>query len=277
MVSGLTAGTLEALLAGSGALVSVWCGRPDGPAAYTRLADFEHYAASTIKLPILVAAYRQSDAQSLNLDQRVRVHDDFASVVAGRFLMDRGYDNDEEPWALLGAEAPLRWLARRMIVRSSNLATSLVLEHVAIETVDEALAACDASASRLRRPICDAEAVAAGVTNVVTAADLAAVLSALAVGRAASPASCAEMLEVLSAQEYRDEIPAGLPAGVPVASKGGWVEGVQHDAALVWPADAPAYILVVCTTGLGEDDGRTIIRAVSAATWAGRLSLGSAA
>lgn len=264
-------------MGGDDRTVSVWCGRPGGPAAYDRLADVEHYAASTIKLAVMVAAYRLSDAGLLHLDVPVPIHDDFASVAAGRFVMDRGYDNDDEPWELLGSAAPLRWLTRRMIVRSSNVATDLVLEKVGIEAVSAALAACGAGKSALCRPICDTAAADAGVTNVVTAADLAALLGALAGGRAASPAACAEMLEVLSAQEYRDEIPAALPAGAPVASKGGWVEGVQHDAALVEPADAPAYILVVCTTGLNEADGRELIRAVSAAAWADRRSLGSAA
>lgn len=268
---------LESRLAGEDRTVSVWCGRPGGLPAYARLADVEHYAASTIKLAVLVAAYRLSDGGSLDLDRTVRVHDDFDSVVAGRFRMDRAYDNDEEPWERLGRVASLRWLARRMIVRSSNLATSLLLERVGYEAVDEALTACGASKSALRRPICDTTATAADLTNVVTAADLAAVLGALAAGRAASPEACTEMLEVLSAQEYRDEIPAALPAGIPVASKGGWVEGVQHDAALIEPGDAPAYILVVCTTGLNEADGRELIQAVSAAAWADRRSLGSAA
>lgn len=277
MVSAFGDDALEARLAGADRTVSVWCGRPDGPPAYARLADVEHYAASTIKLALMVAAHRLSDAGRLDLDETVLVHDDFESVVTGGFRMDRGYDNDEEPWQRLGSAAPLRWLTRRMIVRSSNLATDLLLERVGIEPVDEALAACGASRSALRRPICDSAAADAGVTNVVTAADLAAVLSALATGRAASPSSGAEMIDVLSAQEYRDEIPAALPVGVPVASKGGWVQGAQHDAALISPADAPAYILVVCTLGLGEADGRELIRDVSAAAWADRRSLVSVA
>ncbi|MGB9378825.1 MAG: serine hydrolase [Mycobacteriales bacterium] len=256
--------------------VSAWCGRPGAAAAWSYAADVEHYAASTIKLAVLVAAYRLSDTGRLDLDQQVIVHDEFDSVVNGTFRMDRGYDNDEEPWERIGTRVPLRWLARRMIVRSSNLATSLLLESVPIQAVDRALAVCGATRSALRRPISDTAAIAAGITNVVTAADLAAILAALATSRAASAASCAEMLDVLSAQEYRDEIPAALPAGVPVASKGGWVEGIQHDAALITAPDAPAYILVVCTTGLSEVDGRDLIREISAAAWSDRHSLGSA-
>lgn len=260
----------------AGGTVSVWCGPPGGPAAGARLPHAQHYAASTIKLPLMLAAYRLADAGILDLDQPVEIHDEFDSAADGRFRMDRGYDNDEAPWERLGAAVPLRWLARRMIVRSSNLATSLVLERTGFPAVAEALTACGASHTVLGRPICDEAAIAAGMTNLVTAGDLAVVLGALATRRAAAPRSCSKMLEVLEAQEYRDEIPAGLPAGTAVAAKGGWVDGVLHDAALIRPLDAPAYVLVVCTTGLAEDAGRDLIRAVAAASWSDRHWIGSA-
>jgi len=51
---------------------------------------------------------------------------------------------------------------------------------------------------------------------------------------------------------------------------------VLHDAAYLRPADAPPYVLVVCTTGLGEAEAQKLIRAVAAASWADRQSLGSA-
>jgi len=215
-----------------------------------------------------VAAYRLADAGTLDLDSTVRVRADVASVTGRRFAMDRGYDNDEEPWQRLGRPASLRWLARRMIVRSSNLATNLLLERVGRPAVTAALDACGAAGSAMRRPICDD---AAEGSNVVTAADLAAVLGALATGRAASPAACAEMLEVLEAQEYLDAIPAGLPPGTPVASKGGWVDDLLHDAALVRPDGAPAYVLVVCTSGAAG--AGELIPEIAAGTWAGRHSL----
>ncbi len=255
--------------------VSVWFGRPAGPPAYVRLADVEHYAASTIKLPILVAAYRAGDAGDLDLDQQVGLHDEFPSAAGGRYLVDRGYDNDEEPWERLGEVVTLRWLARRMIVRSSNLATGMLLERLGHPAVNAALAHCGAHRSAVRRGICDGPAVATGATNVTTAADLASVLSALHAGRAASAEACAEMLAVLEAQEYRDQIPAGLPTGTQVASKGGWAGEVRHDAALVRPVDASAYVLVVCTTGVDPALRDRLIPDLAAASWADRRSLGS--
>jgi beta-lactamase class A len=271
LVTPAALGALGHRIAASAGTVSIWYGRPDRPPGYARRPATEYYAASTIKLALLVAAYQQSDAGSLDLDSTVRIHQDFASVRGGRFRLDRGYDNDDEPWQCLGRPVTLRWLARRMIVRSSNLATNLLLERVGLAAAAEALRACGATGSALRRPIGDDAAAAAGTSNVVTAADLAAVLGAVETGRAASPAACEELCDVLAAQEYRDWIPSGLPPGVWVGSKGGWVDGILHDAALVRPPDAPPYVLVVCTSGASDAAG--LIRAVAAASWADRTCL----
>ena len=41
------------------------------------------------------------------------------------------------------------------------------------------------------------------------------------------------MIEIMSRQEWRDKIPAGLPPGV-VANKTGGVTGTRNDAAIVY-------------------------------------------
>ena len=269
---------LEARLDRVPGTVSVWYGRLGGPPAYARLADVPHYAASTMKLAVLVAAYRLADAGRLDLDEPVRLHADFPSAAGGEaYRMDRDYDSDDEPWQRLGSTAPLRWLLRRMVGRSSNLATNLVLERTGLGPVAEAWATCGATRSVTARGIEDYAAERAGRSNLVTAADLAAVLGAIGTDRAASPAACAEMLDALAGNENRDNIPAGLPAGTYVAHKDGWVEGIAHDAALVRPADAPAYLLSVCTTtSLSEAEGWALIAEIAAASWADRRALAQA-
>ncbi|MGZ8455899.1 MAG: serine hydrolase, partial [Gemmatirosa sp.] len=60
------------------------------------------------------------------------------------------------------------------------------------------------------------------------------------------------MLDILAAQEHNEEIPAGLPPGTRVAHKTGWITGVLHDAAIVYPAGRPPYVLVVLTRGIPD-------------------------
>ncbi|MEV1329997.1 serine hydrolase [Micromonospora costi] len=268
--------------------VSAYVGRPGAAPAWTRQPDATHYAASTMKVAVLVALHRAAEAGTLDLDAPVPVANAFDSAQPGapRFTCARHYDNDDEVWARVGGTAPLRWLARRMIVRSSNLATNLLIGHVGLPAVADVWALAGARHSVTGRGIEDFAARDAGITNLVTAADLAALLGAVATGATrpgplASPAACAAMLDVLAGQEHREDLAAGLPPGTRIAHKNGWVRGVRHGAGVVFPDDAPPYTVVVCTTA-DEGDGATddadedacrLIADISARVWAARHDL----
>jgi beta-lactamase class A len=258
---------------------SVWCGRPGQAAAFTRQPDQAYYPASTMKIGVMAAAYRLADAAELDLDAEVPVHSEFTSAVGGDFAMDRDYDSDPQVWERVGTTASLRWLIRRMIVRSSNLATNLVLEQTGYAQAQQAYLAAGATHSVTRRGIEDAAAREAGVDNSVTAADLARQLAAIESATLASPQSCAEMLDVLQAQELNEDFAQGLPPGTRLALKNGWIEGVRHSAALIYPDDAPPYILVACAStplATGEDGGDDICRLyarLAAAVWEQRARL----
>jgi beta-lactamase class A len=254
------------------ATVSVWLGTADGATVLAREEDAVHYAASTMKLPLLVAAYRSHERGELDLDAEVRVHNAFASALDGSpFSMEQGDDQDDETWERIGTTCPLRVLARHATVKSGNLATNLLLEHVGTGAVADVLrdAGCS-SATVISRGIEDAAAREAGLDNLVTAADLGLVMCGIASGTLAGPATCAQVEEVLAAQEHRDQIPAGLPAGTRVANKTGWVDGVTHDVALVRPEDRPPYVLAVCTTAdVTEEAASRLIADVSRLVWEG--------
>lgn len=229
-----------------------------------------------MKLPLVVAVYREADREGLDLDGPVLVENSFRSAADGStYGVDRADDSDPQVWAREGERVALRWLCYRALVRSSNLATNLVLDAVGTEAVQHVLADAGAQHSCVRRGIEDAAARRAGLQNIVTAADLAVVLQGLAAGTLASHYACTEILSVLAAQQINDAIPAGLPAGTWVAHKSGWVDGVSHDAALIRPPDAPPFVFVVCTTSdLAEQAGLDLIAGAAAAAWADRRVLG---
>jgi beta-lactamase class A len=273
---------LDAELAAVPGTVSVWCGPLGGPPAYARHPDATHYAASTMKVGVLAALHRADEAGSLALDTPVPVHNDFASAApaAPRFGCNREYDGDAAVWDRLGDTVPLRWLARRMIVRSSNLAADIALSHVGLPAADEVWRLAGARHSVTRRSIEDWAARDAGTTNLVTAADLAALLSAIATATIAGSGACRQMLDVLAAQEHRDDLAAGLPAGTRIAHKGGWVRGVRHGAGVVFPAGAPPYALAVCATTpiasgrVRDDPACRLLARVAAASWADLVEAG---
>src|SRR2546426_621114 len=117
---------------------------------------------------------------------------------------------------------------------------------------DAGLLALDDSITVLRG-VEDGKAYRAGMNNTTTARDLGVLLAAIADGKAASAASCQEMLGILGRQQFNEGIPAGLPAGTRVYHKTGWIaQVVYHDAALVEPARQRGgpYVLVGVTGGI---------------------------
>jgi len=250
---------LDRLAVRSGTVLSVWAGAPAGTAWLTRRPDAVHHAASTLKLALVIAAHRLAVTGRLRLDASVIVQPVFASAAGGApYEVTADYDNDDQVWRRLGEPVPVWWLMERAVVRSSNLATNLLLEQVGTSAVDEVYDAVGAVRSRLRRGIQDTRAAERGIANTATAADLAAVLCGLLSGRLLDPAAADAVESLLAASEWNDGIPAGLPAGTYAAHKVGWTDECCHDVGVVRPAHDDPFVLSICTsTRTGNGTGRT--------------------
>jgi beta-lactamase class A len=163
---------------------------------------------------------------------------------------------------------PLRWLTERVIVRSSNLASNLVLDRVGLDAVNDVYDLAGAAASRVRRGIQDTRAEDAGIANTGTAADLAAVVCRLLDGRLLAAPAAAEVERLLAASEWNDAVPAGLPAGTYVAHKPGWTSDCCHDVAVVRPADESAFVLCIFTrTRLPTEAAHAVVAEAAAVGW----------
>lgn len=227
------------------------------------------HAASTMKVPVMMAVFEAVDRGQLRLDEPVRVVNDFASIVDGsRYVLDRREDGDAELYTELGRVRTLGELVRRMIVRSSNLATNLLIEKVGATNVTDLMRRLSAYDIQVLRGVEDVKAYEAGLNNRVSARDLLLLYRALLDGSTFSTGSREQMLEILQAQEFNEKIPAGLPAGVPVAHKTGDITGIHHDAAIVFPPGEKPYILIVLTAGIQDEDrADRVIAEVSRAVW----------
>jgi beta-lactamase class A len=233
--------------------------------------DAAHYSASIMKLPILVAAQRLAERGRLDLSRPVPVHEEFASQNPGHgFRMDRDEDSDAVTWAAVGAEQPLADLVQRMVTVSGNLATNLVLDEVGTAEVAAVLADAGCSdRTAVVRGIEDYAAREIGLDNVITADDMARLVVALAEGRLAGADATAACERTLEAQEYRDGIPAGLPADVSVGNKTGWIDGVNHDVALVRaPGLPPVGLAVLCSAPGTPEEREAGIARITEAAWA---------
>jgi beta-lactamase class A len=233
--------------------------------------DARHYSASIMKLPILIAAHRLVERRRCDLDRLVRVRNDFDSQEPGhRFSLDQEEDSDPATWAAVGSDVSLRDLVHRMVTVSGNLATNLVLDEVGTEEVAAVLA--DAGCSErtaIVRGIEDYPARDAGIDNLITADDMARLVVALADGRLAGPDASAACEETLLAQQYRNGIPAGLPTGLTIGNKTGWISSVNHDVALIRAPDLPPIGMAVLISAPGTEEEREAgIARIAAAAWA---------
>jgi beta-lactamase class A len=245
-----------------GAVVRVSAFRLDGRGPQIALrADSLVHAASTMKVPVMIALAQLADQGRLRLDDSMPLFNRFESIVdRSPYALSRDDDSDDAVYARVGQPVAIRWLTERMITHSSNLATNALLTVVAADSVTALTRTLGATRMLVKRGVEDTPAFRAGLNNVTTAADLAALLRAIATDRAASPAACAWMRDVLFAQFYNTAIPVGLPPGTRIAHKTGDITRVEHDAAIVYPERGAPYVLVVLTSGVeSQAEARTLI------------------
>jgi beta-lactamase class A len=217
-------------------------------------ADESFHAASTMKVPVMIELFRRIDGRALSLDQGILLVNQFGSIVDGSpYSLDAADDSDSSAYAAIGKRVAVRELIDRMITRSSNLATNALIELIGADHANQTAHDLGATNIRVLRGVEDNKAFRAGLNNTTTARDLAVLLEAIETGRAASRSSCDAMRDILLRQEFSAEIPAGLPRGTKVAHKTGWITGVLHDAAIVYPPNRKPYVLVVLTRGIPDD------------------------
>src|SRR6266498_1032888 len=229
-------------------------------------AAAQFHAASTMKIPVMIQLFRDRDAGLLSLDDSITVTNTFRSIVdSSPYQLDVTDDSDSSLYKRLGQRASIRELIELMETVSSNLATNLLIAKVDAKRANATAHALGADSIVVLRGVEDGKAYRAGLNNTTTARDLGVLLAAISNGKAASTASCREMLAILGRQQFNEGIPAGLPAGTPVYHKTGWVgQVVYHDAAIVELARGRRYVLVVLTGGIQKDeDSYALVRDIS--------------
>ena len=216
-------------------------------------ADTSFHAASTMKVPVMIELFRRANTGSFRMDQGLLLVNQFASLVDGSsYSLDPHSDSDSTLYHRIGERVRVDSLLRLMITRSSNFATNTLITLVGAEEITRTMRSLGARRIQVLRGVEDGKAFDKGLNNTTTARDLAIILRAIEEGKAAPPAATREMLAILSAQEFNEKIPAGLPAGIRVAHKTGEITAVSHDAAIVYPPAKKPYVLVVLTRGIAD-------------------------
>src|SRR3990170_2773716 len=94
-------------------------------------ADEMMHSASTMKVPVMMEVFRQAHEGLLSLDEQLKIFNSFKSIVdESEFQLDIADDSELTLYNRIGETESIRELTHLMIVRSSNLASNILLEKV---------------------------------------------------------------------------------------------------------------------------------------------------
>ena len=186
--------------------------------------DLPLIAASVIKLPVMVEAFRRIGARTLDPEARVIVPPEAKLPSCGALT----YMHD-------GLSVTVMDLITLMIILSDNTATNLLIDRLGMDAVNRTMAGLEIPGIALRRKLFDAEQSRRGVENTVTARGVGTLLTRMATGELLGGQADEQMLAILKNQRLNGKLPFFLHGkGVRIAHKTGEDDGVTHDVGVVY-------------------------------------------
>ncbi|MDN4526873.1 serine hydrolase [Fictibacillus fluitans] len=203
-------------------------------------------AASLIKLPIMIEAFRQREAGVLDLTKPLNIAQ--KDKVGGA-----GVINQLSPSASLTVLDVLTL----MITVSDNTAANIMIEKAGKEPINALLAELQCRQTVLQRKLMDFQAIEEGKNNYTSAKDAVHLLREIHHGKLLQNDSRKTMLNILRNQQFRHKLPGSMDEEViMIANKTGELQGTEHDAAIA-EYQGRAIIAAVLTKNLkNEADAR---------------------
>ena len=185
-------------------------------------ADVPVGAASVIKIPILIEAFRQEENGLLSMEETVSLRPEMKMPSCGALT----YLHD-------GLTVTLRDLCVLMIILSDNTATNLLIDRLGMDAVNSTLRRLGCEKT-IRRKLFDSAAAARGIENQVTAGEIGMLLEKMYRGQCVSPRADEAMLAILRDQRLNGKMPFFLHShGVRIAHKTGEDDGITHDVGII--------------------------------------------
>jgi beta-lactamase class A len=215
------------------------------------------HAASTMKVPVLIEAFKQIDEGKFKLSDSIKVYNHFKSIVdSSTYHLDSTDDSYQKLYHYIGKKRSIHDLLLHMIINSSNLAADIMIEKVGAKNITPTMRSLGADSILVVRGVEDIKAYQAGISDSTDARDLMILFEKLARGRVVSSQASKQMLTILKQQKHNEKIPAELPNSVQVAHKTGAITGVHHDAGLIILPDGHKYVLVLLSKN--APDGKKV-------------------
>jgi len=223
---------MEALVKTLPGKIGLYVCYPDRGEGYGFNADMPLEAASVIKVPIMVEAFRQKEAGLIDFDAPVTIRreDKLPSCGALTYLHD-------------GVTVTVGDLVTLMIILSDNTATNLMIGMLGIENINKTIDDLGLTGTWLNRMLFQPELSRQGIQNYVSAVDMGKLLQGMLQGEIVSPEASARMLEILGNQRLNGKLPFYLHSrDIRCAHKTGEDDGITHDVGVIFAEET----CVVC-------------------------------
>lgn len=187
-------------------------------------------AASTIKLPILIALFQDVDAQKIKLTEQLTISD---RTIAG----GSGDLRNQKP----GTQVSVLVAATKMMTISDNTATNMLIDRLGGKVaLNQRFRAWGLKATTINQPLPDL----AG-TNTTTAKELTRSILAIQRGKIVSEFSRAQIINMMSRTTRNTMLPKGLGAGAKIAHKTGDIGTLIADVGSIESPSGKQYLAAV--------------------------------
>jgi len=220
-----------------------------------------YQAASTIKVPILIALFAEIQKGRFTLDSPVPVRNNFESLADGSsYSIPQEEGSNAFVHDAIGENLPLRALATAMITTSSNLATNVIIDAVGVDQIKADINRLNIPGIDFERRIGDDKASNKGINNRISGEGLIRLFRLIADGQAVSATASGQMMELFLKWRLPSNIKTGLPTAIQtkahIGSKVGYTSSVSHEIAIIGIPGRKPYVLAVLTewpSGQGTD------------------------
>ncbi|PLT28566.1 serine hydrolase [Peribacillus deserti] len=207
-------------------------------------------SASLIKLPILIAAYRESEKGKLFLHRRVTVTREDKTGGSGviQSLSE-------------GLNFTIKDLLTLMITVSDNTATNVCIDLIGLDSINDTIKEIGLRHTVLGRKMMDWDGIKEGKNNYTSANDMLLCMKAINEQGILTEESRTDILNILQSQQFVDKLPAHMDTDViTIANKTGELPGAEHDTAIIKFKEKTAYAAVLTDGLLSQEEGRQAIR-----------------
>jgi beta-lactamase class A len=206
-------------------------------------------AASTIKLPILIAFFQDLDAGKVSLDE---------TLVMRRNLITGGSGTMQYKPA--GTTFSARETVTKMITISDNTATNMIIDRLGgITKLNQRFRSWGLKDTIVRNWLADLRG-----TNTTSSKDMVRLLALLINNQLVSLSSREQVLDILRHTTIKTLLPAGLGPGADIADKTGDIGFLIGDAGVITMPNGKRYLAGIFVRRPYKDSrGRDFIRQVS--------------